>query len=203
MAAVSAPTSEGQWQPILVRVTEQARSGNASSVLGQPFIDLSLSCRPSDVTCLAFQNSFTASVMLEQRPCGQPQSELRIVLPWRRLMKDSNCEDDGQAWNIIYKSQLQLPLIVLPEDGEPCQVALRVHLQQSSPNFSEYSLTNFKAFKFTPKAMPPAVSHLSVQNFIREADGKLMHLRRSAQQKALAARRLETTVRDAYLKTSA
>eukprot|EP00931_Biecheleriopsis_adriatica_P112179 TRINITY_DN86737_c0_g1_i1.p1 TRINITY_DN86737_c0_g1~~TRINITY_DN86737_c0_g1_i1.p1 ORF type:complete len:216 (+),score=36.05 TRINITY_DN86737_c0_g1_i1:39-686(+) len=197
---LSTPVSslQSRWQPILTRITECSRgTGGTNNRFGHAYIDLNLSCRPCDVTCLVFQNNYTASMTLEQRPVSIStliDCEPRTLLQSYSLMEDPECEDDAEAWHAIYNSQFERPLVVLPKGSEPAQVALRIHLQ-SAPNFQEASLQNFKAFKLAAKVeTEPLVDSLSsASTLVAQADQRLSQLRHHAARSRLP--RQETTVR--------
>ncbi|CAE8704371.1 unnamed protein product [Polarella glacialis] len=212
----------GQWQPILTRVSEpvtQLGDRDRSAGLGSSrYVDVSLSCRPGDVTCLAFQNNYTASLKLEQRPrpltsplsprgSRHPPSkeEPLIVLPKLVLMQEPDCEDDAQACLAIYQSQLAIPLRVVPPLAEPTQVDLRIHLQQPSTRWPVFGLQNVKAFKFVPCASPADLQDTvpSAMSLIREADERLRQLQVLAAKRAAAGRPPDTTVTEVRLQTSA
>ena len=55
--------------------------------------------------------SLASLVSLEQRLSAGGDSDVRMLLPKRHLMRDANCEDDAEAWHAVYAKQLCQPLV--------------------------------------------------------------------------------------------
>jgi hypothetical protein len=145
------------------------------------FLDATVTCRRArDISCIVFQNNYTAAIILEQQieACSGgvsadgfvPSAPPTVVLPKHDLMRDANCEDDAQAWHAVHQQQFSQPLRDQPSCngfsggnvgggniGGPDRslsrhggISFRFYLLQPSPNWPVFSLLRLHAYQFVP-----------------------------------------------------
>jgi len=170
-------SNQGSWVRLPVSVGEVTFAEQTRPC--DVFLDAIVTCRRArDISCIVFQNNYTAAIILEQRieAClGGASTDgvisSNVVLPEHTLMHDANCEDDAQAWHAIYQQQFSQAL----RDQLPCigqnggnggsgggidapdralsrhdGISLRFHLLQPSPNWPVFNLLRLRVYQFVP-----------------------------------------------------